>query len=193
MILAVDVDGVLADLHIEWLRRYNADWEDDITPEKMTEWEIHTLAKGGHAIYDYLQAEDLYAHVPEVAGAREGIAALRALGHEILYVTSCHFKMTDQKAMWLSQHGFLAEDPSHRGLPRELIVANAKHHINAHLLIEDRAETVRRWVEDTHRPAILMERPYNRHLLEDVPSAFWSWCTRVTAWREIVAHVEAQS
>src|SRR6266705_1995637 len=80
--VGVDVDGVLADLHLEWIRRYNRDFNDTLTSEDVTTWEIGAFVKpealvknanGVAPLFQYLQDADLYAHVPEIPGAREGL------------------------------------------------------------------------------------------------------------------------
>ena len=186
MLIALDVDGVIADLHSTWYGRYNRDWDDDLTPERVTTWDVHPHVKPecGTAIYDYLRAPDLYAHVQPIEGAIEGVAALRQMGHEIVYATSCTDGMTDQKAAWLVRYGFTR---STRMLPDDMIIAEDKNLIDAYLLIDDRAEHVSRWVEEKRRPAILFSYPHNRWLRDAKHSLFWLSCQPVENWSQLVA------
>lgn len=190
MIIACDVDDVVANLRAEWLSRYNRDWNDNLTEERITTWDFHTLVDPlcGKGIYEYLHAPDLYEHVQPIAGAVEGIDALRAAGHRILFVTNNVWGMTDQKAAWLIRHGFI----HHHGrmLPSDLIVTGEKTLVGANLLIDDAGKTIRDWVQVTRRRAILFEYSHNRYLLEEMHSAFWLMCQRVTRWREILPLVE---
>lgn len=186
MIIALDVDGIIADLHGEWYRRYNRDYGDDLTLDRVRSWNLHEYVKPecGQAIYDYLRDPELYESVAPIEGAAEGVAALTEDGHIVRFVTSCVFGMTDQKARWLHRHDFIGSALG-RALPRELIVAEDKSMIDADLLVDDRAETIRHWVETKRRKALLYEYPHNQHLLDEVPSAFWSWCGRVSSWKQI--------
>lgn len=190
MLIACDVDGILADLVPEVLRRYNRDYDDNRQFADVNTWPLHEHVKPecGSRIYEYLRDPDLYQHVRPVEGAPEGVERLRALGHRFVFVTSCTFGMTDQKAEWLERHGFCRAHNDGQ-LPAELIVANQKQHIAADLLIDDGPHNVRDWVDGAHRPAIVLAYPYNACLREQ-PSAFWLWCHRAASWPEIVRHVE---
>src|SRR5690625_2202655 len=60
-----DVDGVVADLLTEWVRRYNAKYDDDLSPEDITEWEMHRNVKPecGTDIHNFLRMPNLYSMV----------------------------------------------------------------------------------------------------------------------------------
>ncbi|MGH9257017.1 MAG: 5' nucleotidase, NT5C type [Vicinamibacterales bacterium] len=193
MIVACDVDGIVCDLHAEWLRRYNRDYDDSLTIEGIHDWSIHKWVKPEcwKRIYDYLLAPDLYESISMVPGALEGVRRIRALGHQVLFVSACTYNMTDQKARWLVRHEFCSEGGN--ALPRDFIAVFNRNHLDAYLLIDDGPHNVRQWVEGKGKPAIMLERAYNLHLLNEVPSAFWMKCTRVRGWDEIARHVELLS
>lgn len=191
VIIALDVDGPLADSLGAVLRRYNADWDDALTLEHITTWAIHPHVKPecGKAIYDYFRLPNLYDEVAVVEDAIWGVGQLRELGHTVRFVTANMFDMTDPKARWLLRHGFTTDEQPHF-LPRDLYVAQDKTAIDADLLIDDRAETVRKWVDNKRRKAILFEYPWNRSLVDEVPSTFWSWAHRARTWKQIIKIVE---
>jgi 5'(3')-deoxyribonucleotidase len=193
MIIACDGDGVVCGLHEPWLRRYNRDYNDSLTIDKWISWDVHKYVKPecGKKIYDYLTAPDLYDDVQPIAGSLEGIRAIRAMGHEVVFVTACTWGMTDQKARWFIRHGFCTDVGVM--LPPDFVPIDDKLKIDAHLLIDDRADTIRNWVNKKRQRAILFEYPWNASLLTDMPSTFWSWCQRVTSWRQIVAVIDAQT
>lgn len=192
MLIAIDADGVVCDLHGGWLPRYNRDYDDNLTIADIVTWDMHTLVKPacGRKIYDYLSQPDLYDDVPVMAGAEAGVAAIRALGHDIVFATSCTYGMVDQKARWFEQMGFCAPNPDGRGLPKEFVPIGAKHWLDAHLLIDDGPHNVRAWVEQKRRKAVLLEAPWSRSLLDEVPSTFWSWCHRAKDWPAIIKYIE---
>jgi len=192
MRIAVDVDGVLSALHEEWYRRYNRDYDDDLTNERVLSWDTHEYVKPecGKRIYDYLYDADLYEHIEPVAGSLEGVNALRNDGHRVFFVTANVRGMTDQKWDWLVRHGFM--DSKNRA-PIDMVVAFDKLLIDADLIIDDKAQTCVDWVEQKRRKAILFEYPHNRHLLDEKPSAFWMWCLRADNWPGVVKHVRMLS
>lgn len=187
--IACDVDGVVVPLMPELLRRYNQDWADTLTPDALVSWEVHRFVKPqcGDKVYEYFAAPDLYEQLEPIEGALAGVNRLRALGHDVTFVTSCYYGMVDQKARWLERHGFCMPPKWAGMLPDDLIVATHKQHLGSDLLIDDAPHTIKTWVAKRRR-AILVEAPYNTKL--DLPSIQWGWCHRARSWEEIVRHVE---
>lgn len=157
MIIGVDVDGVVADLHTEWLRRYNADYGDCLTPEGFRAWDVHRFVKPecGKRIYDYLHDADLYPHVDPVPGAAEGIYALQSFGHRVVYITSNVWGMSDQKWTWLEQWKFLPREAT----APNLISATDKSLFAVDAMVDDYHENLRT-SRATHR--LLLSRPWNQ-------------------------------
>lgn len=155
-IIAVDVDGVLADLHVEWLKRYNAEFNDTLTFENISRWEMQMLVKPecGKKIFNYLRDSDLYDNVPPVQDSQVGVKALRDMGYRVVYVTSCVRGMADQKWDWLEKHGFLEAAFSQR----DLIIAHDKSLIRADILVDDYHENFKGW----EGIGYLFDAPYNR-------------------------------
>lgn len=170
--LAVDVDGVCADLHVEWLRRYNAEFGDALTLDGIREWDMAKAVKPecGKAIYKYLRDPDLYERVPVIAGSHEMITQLRDEGVRIVFATSCVRGMADQKWEWLERHGFLPEGAHSQA---DLVIAHDKSLIRADALLDDYDGNLGSWM----RRGILLDAPYNRH-------AIGAW-TRVRDWSEV--------
>jgi len=189
MIIAVDVDGVIADLHEAWLTRYNRDYNDTLRPEDINQWDIEPFVKPecGNKIFSYLSLPDLYKDVKVVPGALEGVAQLRGNGYRVVFATSNVKGMTDPKWEWLEHHGFL--DGKRRAHP-DLFVAYDKNLVDAALLIDDKAENVDKWIEEKRRRAILFEAPYNKGALDHKHSAFWNWCGRAHNWEGVIRCVK---
>lgn len=189
-LIAVDLDGVTCDLHTEWYRRYNRDYNDNLNIERVTSWELHHHVKPECAqrIYDYLYDEDLYEHVKPVPGSYDAIQTIRADGDRPIFVTSCVLGMTDQKWRWLELNGYLrpatAGDRSHS----DLIVANDKSLIDADVLIDDAPKNVLAWVQRRQRPALLFGGyPFQAAETREWHSAMWRWVTPVRDWGEVLA------
>ena len=169
MIIGVDVDGVLADLHPEWLRRYNVEFDDGLVPEDITHWDFHDIVKPecGKRIYEYLTMPDLYDKVLPVPGAMNGVQTLRRAGHRPVFVTSCVKGMTDAKWDWL-EHWNLLDSAS------DLVVAHDKSLINLPVLIDDALHNVN-WA----RGDILFDAPWNR--------SERAYPRRVRGWSEVLS------
>lgn len=186
------MDGIVADLSSEWLRRYNRDYNDTLPLERFfATWNTSDNVKPecGSKIFDYLEQPDLYEDVLPIAGALDGVAALRAAGHELIYASACTFGMVDAKAHWLIRNG-LCEERRNK-LPRNFIPIEDKFWLPGDLLIDDGGHNIKAWVTETRRRAVMLEYPHNATL--DMPSMFWSWINRAQDWSGIVRAVEALS
>lgn len=178
--IACDVDGVIADLTVEWLRRYNRDYNDDLTPARIHQWDMVPAVKAecGHKIYDYLRDPDLYAQVPLIDHAQEGVAQLREWGHRVVFVTSCTKNMADQKWAWLERFGFLKSTLMQSP---DLILAHDKSLINADLLIDDHLGNFLNW----DKPGILL------HVNQNSKGVLKPNIVRAYNWPEILLLVHS--
>jgi 5'(3')-deoxyribonucleotidase len=136
VIILCDVDGVVADLGAEWVRRYNERWDDSLTQDDITGWGIEKYVKPecGKKIFDILHEPGLYLDVPDIVGAVEGVKALRKAGHRVVFVTSCVDGSIDQKVDWLRRHGLLKQKYV---AGKDFIAANDKSLIRGDMLIDD--------------------------------------------------------
>lgn len=136
MIVGVDVDGTVADLHTEWLRRYNVDYDDCLTRDKIRSFEIHKYVRPecGKRIYDYLEREDMYDRVPVIAGALEGVTYIAERGARVVYVTTCVRNTFEQKRVWLEVNGFLSD---HCRTQRNYLPVGDKSLVRVDMLVDD--------------------------------------------------------
>ena len=157
MILLVDIDGVCADLHTEWYRLYNLDYQDNLVAENVKSWDIHSYVKSecGRKIYNYLRSPTLYQGVKPIEGALEHIRWLKENGWRIVYVSSAVIGSLDQKARWLAEHGFIPEGKRH--LP-DVIFAYDKDLIRGQALIDDAPHNI----ETFPGMGIVMDYPWNQ-------------------------------
>lgn len=132
-----DVDDVIADLCTEWVRLYNADYDDTLRREDVTDWNIAKFVKPecGDAIFNYFHNKDLYDKVLPVEGSTHGIFALREMGYRVVYATSCNISMAGLKLQWLDDYGFLSMDM--RGISKDYIEVSDKHLLLGDTLIDD--------------------------------------------------------
>ena len=154
--VGIDVDGVVAQLHTEWYRLYNEEFDDNLKVEDVTGWNIVDFVKpeARDAMIEYLNRPDLYNKIPVYKGAPEAIRTLRKYGYEIVFVSSCPESQYDQKVKWLVKHGMITDsDPYH-----ELIAASKKHLIGTNFLIDDRPKNI----EEFNGVPIIFDQLYNR-------------------------------
>lgn len=154
-IFAIDMDMVLADTNAEILRRYNRDWNDDLTYEEVTEWKISTNVKPecGLKAVDYYRDTDLYDYVQPMEGAKEAVDMLRRNGHTVIVATSCFVGTELPKIQWLLRHKLV--DSRH-----DIVIADRKNLIAADILIDDKPEHITQFPGFT----MVFDHPYNRHV-----------------------------
>lgn len=165
-----DVDEVIADLLGEWVRCYNEAYDDDLSLDSLTSWDMseHVKTECGKDIYAFLADKWIYTRVSPIYGAMQGVRELRRLGR-VVFVTSSNPATMHGKVRWLEHYGFLSDDPRHS----DLIIAHDKSLIRGDVLIDDGPHNVKAFPGDT----ILVDRPYNRDLTHPY---------RATSWEEIV-------
>lgn len=157
-IIAVDVDDVCANLIKEWLKRYNAQWNDNLQISDITDWSIHKFTKPecGNKMYHILGEPDLYDHVEAFPEALSAIQALRKMGR-VIFVTSCAMNTMDRKFRWLQRKGFL---PNNHEAVKDFVACTDKWLINADILIDDAVHNV----NEFPNYALLVDRIHNQAL-----------------------------
>jgi len=173
MNIIVDIDGVIAALHTEWLARYNRDWDDCLKVESITDWDTHKFVKPecGRVVYNYLFDEDLYDNVKSIPGALKGVQTLRNMGFRLLFVTVGN---ADAKLSWLIENKFLTLGDGMLGHP-DYVCCTDKSLIKASIIIDDNPHVL------GMHPAwhILYDQPWNRHVA----------MARAKDWDDVVAKV----
>lgn len=130
-VIAIDVDGVLADLHAEWLRRYNEDSGDRLIPIRISDWDITKFVKSGweKRILEYLEDPSLYDYVLPINCSLLSVDKIRSR-YKIIFATSVTKGCVGRKERWLRDNGFLiAAD--------EYVEITDKTYLPADYLIDD--------------------------------------------------------
>lgn len=151
MRILLDIDYCIAPLHDEWLKRYNRDFDDNLTSEQITEWNMEKFVKPecGKYIYSYLSAPDLYDDMTPSPASITAVALLNAYGYDVRFVTS---GVSQSKINFLYRHNFINSD-------KDFVIAADKSLIIGDVLVDDYDENLR-----TFRGAgILFDAPHNRH------------------------------
>lgn len=177
IVIAVDVDGVVADLYPELFRLYNKDFNDNITyQEAMLGYNSDTwvLKPECTDIEAYFEKPDLYDNIKPIQGALEGIKYLRDLGYRIVFNSTCFVNRADDKLKWLVKHRFLNDIKRHC---KDWMVVSDKSLINAHIMIDDRPQNIYKF----RGIGIIFDQPYNEGIIADARLRGWDDIERVMA------------
>jgi len=151
-IIALDVDGVVADLLTVWLDKYNTDYGDHLKTTDITRWNTHEFVKPecGKSIYDYLLDRNLYDDVLPYKDAVSAIKRIKYLGFRIVYVTVTPVEFMGTKFQWLKDWDLIEH-------VADYIEAADKSLIRAGYLVDDRPENLN-YFKGTR---ILFGQPWN--------------------------------
>jgi len=174
MILGIDVDSVIADLSPAWFGRYNKDYNDNLTNDRITEWATEKFVKPecGIKIYDYLTDPTLYDDVEPIQDSLYFINLLREKGHRIVFITMTPIETPGVKFNWLVKHGYLKKDEKHN-----YVECRDKSLINVDILLDDRFDTIRTFP----RIGVIFDQPWNRLIGEYTKDKVFP---RVKTWQE---------
>lgn len=170
MIVLCDFDGVIADTTGEVIRRYNIDYDDDLSNDDIRDWYTHKFVKPqcGKRVYGYYKDPNIYLDVRPIDGAIETIAVMRKNGYRVVVVTS---GISIGKVKWMERYGLITDsfyDP-------DLIFAHDKKLIEGNILIDDRIDNC------LGRAAILFDQPWNRHVVH---------AGRAIGWQDLLKKLE---
>ncbi|MDQ0482034.1 5' nucleotidase, NT5C type [Guptibacillus hwajinpoensis] len=165
--LLIDMDSVICNLMSEWHKRYNEDYNDNLSVDKLLCWrsEDYVKAECGEKIYDYLDEPGLFLHLEPLPYA---IDVLKRLSnqYDLLIVTSSRTYAYTEKELWVEKHlPFIGK--------RNLIFSHRKEMIRGDLLFDDAPHNLVAFSK-TGRTAVAMSYEYNQQV--DVP--------RVNNWLE---------
>lgn len=179
-----DVDDVLVHLIPAWLKRYNEDYQDSVTPEQIKDWDItrFLMPECGKDIYQYLDEGTLYDEAEMVDGALEGVETLRSAGHRVVFVTNATVFSARPKFEWMQRHHFL---PDTCTFHEDFETMVRKWERAGDVLIDDKISTCEAWAR-TGRPAILFPRAHNA---PDVYTPTHENIVRARNWAHVVEMV----
>lgn len=167
--LAIDVDGVLANLISVWLRRYNKDYHDDLSPYNIVDWDVSKFVVDAakDTIWEYIQDASLYDEVLPIEFALESVERLREY-FNLVFVTDATFGTVGRKLRWLKHHGFFWDGD-------EYIETKDKSLVPAKFLIDDYIKNVEDFVGDGDGVGILFGQEWNRQHILRAKMYFDGW------------------
>ena len=170
MRILVDVDSVVLDLMPVWLDRYNADYNDTLTVDRITEWNMEKFVKPecGVRIYKYLEQPDLYEDVRTIGGAWLTIHEFLLENNEVIYVSAGFYPAP--KIRCLRRHGLEANEDN-------FIATARKDCVYGDVLIDDNPKNINLFPY----PGVLYTQPWNA----EVELRNNTLDTRANGWLEV--------
>lgn len=172
-VIMVDMDGVIADNVTPWLSLYNYDYDDNLTPQDITDYDISKFTKEqcGHNIFKYIEQPGFYDKVEQIENSFWGINYIRSMGMRVKFVTA---GFRQGKMRWLFSNGYLKDKD-------DFLVIEDKHTVEGDCLIDDYYEKNIVDFVQTGRPAILYSQPWNMAFDYDL---------RANSWDEVIKRLE---
>lgn len=178
----LDVDGVVADFVDPVLDLINEVGGYDYSPSDITQWDIRAALELDNyewaEVVNLIQTDGFADRLKLYHGAKDGIAMLKADGHEIDFVTSDwrgSKSWVYDRNHWLVKHfGSVGKNVTH---------TSRKHKVSGDILVEDKWQNALAWSEaNPEGRAVIWDRPWNREFHEG-PHGI----VRVSSWGEIRA------
>lgn len=176
MILAIDVDGVVADTMVAILHRYNRDYDDRLTLEDIKAYGVEKFVKPqcGSNIYRYFEDANLYNSIFPIVDSHYGITSLRLMGHHrVVFVTTPSPGTNGKKLAWLKFYGFLRHDVDY-------VECHDKSLIRADVMVDDKISNLAGFTGER----IIFTQPWNKQ--DSVTNSY-----RANGWPDVIQIVAA--
>lgn len=166
IIIAIDIDDVIINLIDRWLYEYNQDFEDNLTRENITDWDLSKFVKPecGQKIYRYIEDRTMYDYCQPVKDSLEAVNLLRTMGR-VVFVTASTIGSAGRKYIWLKENGYIDH-------LEDYIESKDKGLINFSFLIDDNYRNV-----CNQKNSFLFNQPWN---------AKYFYAQRIKNWREFI-------
>lgn len=154
--ILVDMDSILVDMMGPLLKTYNERFDDVLTLDNITDWDLHNFTKNNtKEIYKIIEEPGFYLNLPDLPGAIDALKVLNDKANVIIVSASPGPFGFTEKAFWLVKHApFLTK--------RQIIFAHEKHLIKAHVLIDDSPHNAKRALMEGNIDYIVgIQYPYN--------------------------------
>lgn len=163
--IGVDLDGVLVNLLEVWLDRYNVDFNDHLSSEDITSWDIRKFIKpkARNIMFDYLNDPTLYDNAGVISHqAKSILQKWKEEKHEIFIITSCGNRpnMIKAKLEWLEErYPFLDK--------RNFVFVDNKSVAKVDIMIDDHASNLKAMMKtNPDMYPFLFQAPHNKGLAE---------------------------
>ena len=141
--LLCDIDGILSNLHLAMIRRYNEKFGTSFTEEEIPQLfgdhELLTdkISEAGH--HSIFQEEGFFKNIPLIKGAKSGLVELTE--HFNIYIVTAPWRSNPysftEKHKWIEKHFY--------GLHEKIIFTSCKEPIHGDIFIDDRMKNLSAW------------------------------------------------
>ena len=152
MIIAIDIDDVICNLVEQWVKEYNFDFQDNLTLDKITEWDISKFVKKecGKKIFRYIEDPTIYERVTIKKNTISAINKIKNNFDRVIFITASTVGAAGRKFSLLKEYNLIDDK-------KDYFECHDKSLINYSLLIDDRYDNVINNRENN----ILFNAPWN--------------------------------
>lgn len=180
--IAVDMDGVIADLLNPWLEVLRKEEGEELTIHDITHWDVWRFCKCGKKALDYL-GYDLFCNLPVIPGSQEALQKLQKY-YDIYIVTTStqNPEIIRAKYEWLDEH-FPFIKPDYR------MFVGKKDVIFTDYMIDDGIHNL----ETFRGLGILFDHPYNRYEHRFLRARNWKEIEKYFLLQATIGNMEEES
>ena len=181
MKILCDMDGVVGNIMVQWLKWYNEDYHDDLKEEDVTEWEIDNFVKpeAKAHIFKYLNIGGFFRSAVPYPDAKVGIRMLLNMGSDVWFVTKSTARaqsLMPEKMEWVDEH---YPTIGHK----KIIFCQQKSMVNGDMMIDDYVKNF----EGFEGARVLFSRPWNQHVtMGEIAKGCNAIALRASRWESII-------
>ena len=183
--ILVDMDSIMVNLQKEWYRRYNADYDDNLTPDDILTWDTHLYVKPEcrRKIYSYFTPE-MFRSLEPIDGAIGKIKKWKKQGHHVYIVSAPPWGCADAKYEWMREYApFITS--------RDIILAHPKFLVKGDVLIDDSPNNISKYRQAWPESKIFtIAYAYNKDVEDLTDIRAGSWDSTEEAWEEFDKQIE---
>lgn len=190
--IALDVDGVIADMASAMVTVYNyhsiektsnfQGISEILSVDQINDYDLEKIIgkSAFKSLINIMIEKKMCKYLPMYAGAFKLVKELRDIGN-VFFVTKpfeCYEDWCKERKRWLVDK-FSAN-------PDNIVFMSKKYLFNADIIIEDSVENINEWMDNRLEPAIKIKRPWNMffsreglhivNALEEVPNKIREIC-----------------
>lgn len=160
MIILVDIDNTITNMNHIWLKYINNEYKTSYKYSDITHWGFfNELEAQGKDVFSFLHIPQFWKDITVYPNAVFALEHWAKRGHQVYLATasdifspSFHIKMEQT----------LKPFSSHLINQNNIIVTNNKELINGDVLIDDKLETIEKWVK-LGKMGFIPDQPWNRN------------------------------
>lgn len=170
-----DVDDVVANLMDRWLAEYNAEYDDTLTKDKITDWNLSCFVKKECSgdIYKYLENKNLYDFIKPIEDSLSVINQLKK-NNRVVFATMTTDGSAGIKYNWLFRHRYLNNR-------RDYVETHDKNLLKGDVIIDDNFDFVNNYDDGK----ILFSQPWNQNhgsFPDFLVAKNWNEVKRILGW-----------